>query len=787
MNFNLLKAWAMVACLMLMTSAITAQAIINILASAEHPSCHSSDGPPTGTITLSLSGGTPPYAVLWSGPNIVDASSRDQFNLGEGSYTVVVTDSDQNSQTETYTLTEPEFIDIHETLSNPSCNIANGVLDGEIDIVVAGGTPPYIGISFEWTGPGAIAYSQNQYGLGEGDFTLIVTDAAGCTYSETYELREPEGMAIEERMTQPSCSSYNGDRDGGIDIVVAGGTPPYSFEWTGPGVIAHSQNQHDLGEGTYTVDVTDATGLCTYTETYEMTEPEEIDIRVTLVNPSCHPENGALDGDIDLVAVSGATAPYSYRWAGPGVFSGVQDQTGLGAGTYHLTVTDANGCSYMTMYELNEPEPIEVIANVGDPSCSLDGYIDLFISGGSGFYTFDWTGPGIDPTAEDHTGLGSGVYNLTITDENACTHEVRYELSGSDYFSLRNTTVQDPACELTLGAIDLVVSGGIEPFTYEWIGPDVEPTSGDQDNLGAGLYSVIVTDANGCQIEGEFELSGSLDINASLQSTSCLTGNVSVDIGTGTMPITVRWEDGYEGQQRTDLASGTYQVTVEDGEGCLDKTTLDIAWESTIELTAERTSSTQSTVDYLLGVSGSTGPYAISWSSPTGGQLDHIDDALGTDSGVIEISGMQKSHNYLFIVSDSLGCQSELTLQNLDEERLAAPTAQLNQFLRYQMTTVEDSEEDDASDIRQSLHLSSSTDDPEPSALVLPNPFVDALYLHMDKPGAHALMDLQGRVVLRGHHEAGVHMIDTQALMPGLYYLSLVHLGEALTLPVIRN
>ncbi|GAH49205.1 unnamed protein product, partial [marine sediment metagenome] len=270
-------------------------------------------------------------------------------------------------------------IAIAEVITNVSCN---GNSDGEIDITVTGGTAPY---NYNWadgTGTGTVPGDEDQTGLTAGTFNVTVTDANGCTIIGNYTVTEPAALSIAESVTNVSC---NGGNDGEIDITVTGGTAPYSYNWadgTGTGTVSGDEDQTGLTAGTFNVTVTDANG-CTIIGNYTVTEPAALSIAESVTNVSC---NGGNDGEIDIT-VTGGTAPYSYNWAdgtGTGTVSGDEDQTGLTAGTFNVTVTDANGCTIIGNYTVTEPAALSIAESVTNVSCNggNDGEIDITVTGG---------------------------------------------------------------------------------------------------------------------------------------------------------------------------------------------------------------------------------------------------------------------------------------------------------------------------------------------------------------------------------------------------------------------
>ena len=172
-------------------------------------------------------------------------------------------------------------------------------------------------------------------------------------------LTEPTPVEVTGVTVEPSCNDLSGDLDGSIDITATGGTGTYIYNWDGPNTAQTDEDQSGLGTGTYDVTVTDDNG-CTAVTSFTLTEPTPVEVAAVEVQPGCNAASGAPTGSIDITA-TGGTPGYTYNWgAGAGIVSSDEDQSGLGAGTYDVTVTDDNGCTVVASYTLTEPDAVEV-------------------------------------------------------------------------------------------------------------------------------------------------------------------------------------------------------------------------------------------------------------------------------------------------------------------------------------------------------------------------------------------------------------------------------------------
>ena len=354
--------------------------------------------------------------------------------------------------------------------------------------------------------------------------------------------------------------------------------------------------------GTYTLTVRDVRG-CEFHFTEVMTEPDGIDLideEISLsadgnYQISCY---GGTDGYINL-QFDGGTGAYNYSWTGPdGFTSNTPSLSGIGAGTYNLTVTDVSMCHREYTYVLDQPDSLSITSVTSltpDGAYSIgcnggDGTIDITVTGGSGpgTYTYSWTRseePSWNSNQEDLT-VKAGHYLLQVTDVNGCTNSrqivltqpepLRLELNVSDITCINAPAYND-------GLIDLTVSGGKAPYSYSWTGPSGFVSAlEDISSLEVGTYTVTVTDNYGCIISADTLLSLPEPIILSARISdyngfdiSCLgrsDGWIRVLPQSGIEPYTYAWSGPSGFTASTDsiinLSEGVYTVTVTDGHMC---------------------------------------------------------------------------------------------------------------------------------------------------------------------------------------------------------------------------
>jgi uncharacterized protein YjdB len=297
--------------------------------------------------------------------------------------------------------------------------------------------------------------------------------------------------------SSPTCNVPNG---GAITLNVSGGASPYTWNWSrvspsGSGSGTGTQIS-SLSGGTYNITVTSAGGCTgTISVTFLPSTGPELEAIPTSTGSLCY------DGSIEL-GVTGGSGNYTFFWA-DGIYT--QDRSNLNPGTYYVTVTDTdNGCTSTTSAEIIQGSPINASVFSLNPSCAggNNGIINLTPQGGTGIYTFAWSG---GATTQSRSGLSAGIYSVTITDSGGCNSTFLYELISPSALTIGNTNTS-PTC-VTTGTINITAAGGTAPYMYDWA--DISGVSNIEDRSGlqGGTYTVTVSDANGCTTFSSISLS----------------------------------------------------------------------------------------------------------------------------------------------------------------------------------------------------------------------------------------------------------------------------------------
>ncbi|GAA3739079.1 hypothetical protein GCM10022422_23210 [Flavobacterium ginsengisoli] len=565
----------------------------------------------TGTATVSATGGTGigTYTYSWSptGGNTATATG-----LTAGTYIATVTDANNCQATHSFTITEP-LQALTATPSGQTNILCHGSTTGSATVTAAGGGGDY---TYSWAPSGGTEATAT--GLAAGTYTVTVTDANDCQTTQEFILTEPAAALTTAEGTINNTSCYGGG-NGTATVIASGGTGSgtYSYSWnTTP--VQNTATATGLSAGTYTVTVTDA-NACTATRNFTISQPSILSITPSQTDVSC---NGGSNGTA-TASVTGGVGTYTYSWSPIGGTGATA--TGLTAGTYTITVTDANNCQATQSYNIEQPFALTATQSQTDVLCngSATGTATVIASGGTGSnYTYQWLPSG--GTAATATGLMAGAYTCTIRDQNNCTITKSFNISEPTY-ALNATTSQVNATCSTGGEASVNVSGGVLPYSYLWSPSGA--TTQIAIGLAAGTHSVLVTDGNGCTLTRNFTIGTTNTLVATTSQVDVLcngssTGSASVTPSGAPGPFTYVWSPSVTNTETAvNLSAGNYSVTITSSNGC------SIIKNFTItEPTAININPSQTNVSCHSGANGSasvianggTGAYTYAWA-PSGG------------------------------------------------------------------------------------------------------------------------------------------------------------------------
>lgn len=518
----------------------------------------------SGSIAIVASGGTAPYAYALSGGSF--QSSGLFQNLAADDYYFEVIDANGCAiSTGLFTINEPSALELDlVSFSNLLCNGDNS---GELIVAASGGTAPY---AFSNNG-GAFGSSPSFNGLAAGDNLVLVEDANGCELSLSIELTEP-GILMASVVNSEGALCFD-QATGTVLVSAAAGTAPYQYSIDGTNFQGSGAFQ-GLGAGTYTITAQDANGCLDPVE-HIVVEPSVLSMETTTSPVLCFGESTGTA----TVSAMGGTAPYTYSFDEGDTFINQNDVSGLPAGNYILVVRDENGCTASQGIQISEPATVlSVNGDVTGVLClgEASGAIQLLADGGTPTYAYSSNGV-VFQTSGQFSGFAAGSQTFYAQDLNGCVATVIVEFTEpSSVAEITNSLVNNPGCGLSLdGAITLIVSGGTPEYTYSSNGIDFQ-SSGLLTGLGVGEYTVVVRDANGCQITQDFSLVSDpplfVVVNnvVGVECAGSFTGALELS-GTGGTPEYSYSLSGSAPQisgSYSELTNGVYLVTLTDNSGC---------------------------------------------------------------------------------------------------------------------------------------------------------------------------------------------------------------------------
>lgn len=513
-----------------------------------------------GAVSAWAIGGSPPLAYAWdnqvSGPGLA--------GIPAGTYTVTVTDRKGCTVSATATVGSPAAIQVQKVVQNETCV---GTCDGSADLTVTGGTPPY---SLDWQHPSIPPGQTSLQLLCPGVYRFTVLDSRNCAAQDSITVAAALPLELASSVQPPRCAGGN---DGSVQVSVQGGTPPYYYQWsngqTAPSVV-------NVACGTYTLTLSDALS-CTQTTTAVVPCPTPVVVdSLTVSDVSCF---GSANGSAAVFA-RGGTGALMFLWSDPNQ-QVAPVAVNLLAGTYTVTVSDANGCSATATAVVAQPPALQATLFSRPVTClnGNNGEAWAVVSGGRPPYTYLWDTQAKDSLLID---LKAGFYTLTITDANGCTIVPPAVAVTQPVSSLQaQVVVIQRACFSGGGGIaqaDAVGSNG-PPYSYTWNNQTTAPTA---TNLSAGTYTVTVADALGCTVAQSVTVGrwDSIVVSIAVIAPTCpngQNGQASINrleggAGNGIREnYTLQWNVPGVGDTiyLSDLSSGQrIALTVTDNAGC---------------------------------------------------------------------------------------------------------------------------------------------------------------------------------------------------------------------------
>ncbi|MCC6724281.1 MAG: HYR domain-containing protein [Saprospiraceae bacterium] len=610
------------------TTVIQRQPLAIQILDLQNVSCHSAA---TGTASVAGLGGSGDYSYVWSN----GSQTATATDLVAGSYTVVVTDSEDCTASYVLIVNEPAPLAANTSATGQSLL---GINDGTASAAPTGGTAPY---TYLWNNGGT---TDTITGLNPGAYTVIVTDDKGCTVSETTNVNEfPCVITGTATSTPTSCF---GGADGSVSIELGNAIAPIDFHWSNGDSTDFS---NDLAAGFYTISITDSTN-CSLFFTIDITQPTQVSIFELFHEDAPCPTDAT--GSV-TVAVNGGVQPYAFLWS-----NGSTEATasGLSIGEHSLSLTDANGCSQTlttTILGTDDQAPTLVLNDFTALALDSNGIVTItpdVLDDGS----FDACGIAnwsVTPNSFDCSQIGEQVVTITATDTNGNSNSALAVVIIEDKIvpsitCPSNVTLSEckPVLDFQLPvAADNCASNSAALLQTEGL------ASGSTFPLGETVQSFSYTDAGGNTATCSFTVTvnPAMEIGLTTADASCngaCDGGATIFPSNGVAPYQVIWSNDASTLSVSGLCAGDYAATLTDASGCEAQLTVQIAEPTllTVELDSVAYPSCPSDESGFISVNvaGGTLPYSIEWTNGTSGNsINHI--GAGT---------------YSLQVTDAIGC-----------------------------------------------------------------------------------------------------------------------------------
>jgi len=520
-------------------------------------SAPASTGGSDGKAAITATGGNGGFTYKWDNGETTAAAAK----LPPGKHSVTVTDAKGCTATASADITE-NILPLNVQIAETGAINCNGGTSG-LSASIAGGKGPY---QYAWSN--AALKTDKPTGITAGAYTLTVTDALGTTATSNITVKQPDALTATAQVSAPAST---GGSDGKAAITATGGNGGFTYKWDNGETTASAAK---LAPGKHSVTVTDAKG-CTATASADITE-NILPLNVQIAETGTINCNGGTSGL--SASIAGGKGPYQYAWSNAALKT--DKPTGITAGAYTLTVTDALGTTATSNITVKQPDALTATAQVSAPASTggTDGKASITATGGNGGFTYKWDN---GETTASAAKLAPGKHSVTVTDTKGCTATANVDITENILpLTVDVAETGKIKCAGETSALKVSVNGGKPPFTYKW---DKNEWKKDQiDNVPAGTYAVLVTDAKGSTQSAVIIVKSPDAVKAEVTKKTGATtertedGKAVLTVKGGTGPYKVDWDNGETQPEAKKLTLGLHRVTVTDATGCTASLTVDI-------------------------------------------------------------------------------------------------------------------------------------------------------------------------------------------------------------------
>ncbi len=547
-----------------------------------------------GSSILTISGGTSPYTSVWNN----GISGLVNNSLLPGNQSVLITDANGCTLNATTSIPQVFPLNIDSVQVTPSNCF--GEANGIATTIVSGNTG---NVQWNWSN-GAENLAIND-SLMAGNYSVSISDEAGCNDTQSFIITQPLALQNTIQTTDVRCF---GENSGSAIANVSGGTAPYYYTWN---QIPGNDTLNFIQTGNYTITVLDAFG-CSRTDSFAIQQPTLLQASINKTNATCGLSNGVMQ-----VFVNGGIAPYQFVWSNGIQFNQINN---LLAGNYSVEISDVNNCLVSLSDTIVDPGPPLIdtlsIQNV-DCFGNSTGSVQVLATGGIGNKSFTWNN-GVNSSILINQ--IAGVYTVIAQDQIGCRDTLSIELTEPSKLETITSTAMSNCFGSATGQANVEAFGGTAPYTYYWNQNQNQQSFLTQ--IIAGLYTVSVTDANGCYTIDTAIVNQPPVLQLDLTTSPAIcygqaSGTANAVVSGGIPPYILSWNNGNVNPYIDNLLAGNYNIVASDSNGCTISQAVEVTQPLPLNglVSGDVAACKGNSIQLLVSGEGGTYPYSYLWEN----------------------------------------------------------------------------------------------------------------------------------------------------------------------------